>query len=313
MMSEPVEDGGVTHQTFGLPDNFRFKETLSVHQLGGRDPTATLGHDSMAAGLLTPDGRATVRIQKTSPSSCEVQTSGPGGHWMLLHMDEFMGLHDEPPKPPSFHPVVESLWKRGALPRLVKQPLVFPELVKAVLQQKVTTVEAKKNHRALVALCSERAPDSTDVMFPPTADAVVEVPLQKLVDLGVLRQQAVTLHEVARQAGKIEAWRQDGYRTLYRKLALIPGIGPWTVTCIAKNVCGDPDAVIVGDYHLPNVIVYALTGRARGTDAEMLDLLAPFKGQRGRIATALARSAGHAPRFGARAPLRHGIRSKKQR
>ena len=45
---------------------------------------------------------------------------------------------------------------------------------------------------------------------------------------------------------------------------------------------GDPDAVIVGDFWFPHLVVNALTGRRRGSDAEMLEHLAPYVGQRAR-------------------------------
>jgi hypothetical protein len=47
-------------------------------------------------------------------------------------------------------------------------------------------------------------------------------------------------------------------------------------------------------------VVHALTGRARGTDEEMLQLLAPYAPHRGR-AVRLLQLAGHeAPKFGPR-------------
>lgn len=51
-----------------------------------------------------------------------------------------------------------------------------------------------------------------------------------------------------------------------------------------QRATGDPDAVTVGDLHLPNIVGYALTGAHRSTDAEMLDLLTPYAGQRHRAA-----------------------------
>ena len=38
----------------------------------------------------------------------------------------------------------------------------------------------------------------------------------------------------------------------------------------------------VGDYHIPTVVCFALTGDRDGTDERMLDLLAPFAPHRGR-------------------------------
>ena len=43
---------------------------------------------------------------------------------------------------------------------------------------------------------------------------------------------------------------------------------------VTLNV-GDPDAVSVGDYHLPNQVAWALAGEPRGDDARMLELLEP--------------------------------------
>ena len=79
---------------------------------------------------------------------------------------------------------------------------------------------------------------------------------------------------------------------------------------------GDPDAVTVGDYHLPNHVVYALTGAARagkrdGTpvrissaDERMLEVLEPFRPQRARVVQLLLANGAAAPRFGPRSPVR---------
>ncbi len=78
-------------------------------------------------------------------------------------------------------------------------------------------------------------------------------------------------------------------------LLSIPGIGVWTVAEVVRLAYGDPDAVTVGDYHLPNHVVYALTGAARAgardaspgrissADARMLEVLEPFRPQRARV------------------------------
>jgi 3-methyladenine DNA glycosylase/8-oxoguanine DNA glycosylase len=67
---------------------------------------------------------------------------------------------------------------------------------------------------------------------------------------------------------------------------------------------GDPDAVSVGDYHLPHVVAWTLAGEPRGDDARMLELLEPFRGQRGRVIRLLVRGGGRPARRAPRAPLR---------
>ena len=66
---------------------------------------------------------------------------------------------------------------------------------------------------------------------------------------------------------------------------------------------GDADAVSVGDYHLPNLVAWALAGEPRADDARMLELLEPFRGQRGRVIRLVAAGGGGAPRRGPRMPL----------
>jgi 3-methyladenine DNA glycosylase/8-oxoguanine DNA glycosylase len=48
-------------------------------------------------------------------------------------------------------------------------------------------------------------------------------------------------------------------------------------------VLGDPDAVPVGDLHLPREIGRALAGESRADDRRMLELLEPFRGHRFRL------------------------------
>ena len=84
----------------------------------------------------------------------------------------------------------------------------------------------------------------------------------------------------------------------------MPGIGQWTAAEIAIIALGDADALSVGDYHLKNVVAFAFTGAPRGDDAQMIELLAPYAGHRGRVARLLYAAGISAPRFGPRKRLR---------
>ena len=81
-------------------------------------------------------------------------------------------------------------------------------------------------------------------------------------------------------------------------------MGHWTAAEVALVALGDPDAVSVGDYHLPHVVSWALAGEARGSDERMLELLEPYRGHRGRVIRLLTLAGVTAPRFGPRMPLR---------
>jgi len=95
----------------------------------------------------------------------------------------------------------------------------------------------------------------------------------------------------------------------YRRIVAFPGIGPWTAAKVALVALGDPDAVPVGDYHLPHTVGYALEGTSRSTDERMLELLDPYRGHRARVIRLLMLSGIGAPRFGPKQPLRDIIDS----
>ena len=61
-----------------------------------------------------------------------------------------------------------------------------------------------------------------------------------------------------------------------------------------------PDAVSVGDYHLHDLVVFALTGLARGDDAHMLRVLQPWAGHRQRVVRLIELSGVSKPKFGPR-------------
>jgi len=84
-------------------------------------------------------------------------------------------------------------------------------------------------------------------------------------------------------------------------LRSVPGIGVWTSAEVRQRVLGDPDAVSVGDYHLPSLVGWALAG-VRTDDTGMLTLLEPYRGHRHR-AVRLIELSGQAAR-----PPRHGPR-----
>ena len=129
--------------------------------------------------------------------------------------------------------------------------------------------------------------------------------------------RAETIIRAATVAASLERLLEVGHEEADRKLRTIPGIGVWTSAEARQRAAGDPDAVSVGDYHLKNVVGWALAGKDRSTDEEMLALLEPFKGHRHRATRLIglsgggrpARPAGSGPaRYGAVRPQRRGPR-----
>ena len=104
------------------------------------------------------------------------------------------------------------------------------------------------------------------------------------------------------EAARLERCADSAEAT--RRLTAIPGIGPWTAAEVVRTAYGDPDAVSVGDYHIPHTVAWALAREVRGSDARMLELLEPFRGHRGRVCDLLAHGGIGAPKFGPRMPIR---------
>jgi 3-methyladenine DNA glycosylase/8-oxoguanine DNA glycosylase len=143
----------------------------------------------------------------------------------------------------------------------------------------------------------------------PTPDAVAALPSYRLTELGIEPRRGLLLRRVAREASRYEAIagpareRGAGGTGAARLAAVLmahQGIGPWTAAEVALRALGDPDAVSVGDAHLSNIVALALAGRPRGTDEEMLELLAPWAGHRARVVRLLEGAGITAPRYGPR-------------
>jgi 3-methyladenine DNA glycosylase/8-oxoguanine DNA glycosylase len=77
-------------------------------------------------------------------------------------------------------------------------------------------------------------------------------------------------------------------------------VGSWTAAIVRIAALGDPDAVEVGDFHIPNHVTYALAGEPKGCDARMLELLEPFKGHRQRVIRLVHAGCRRPPRRGPR-------------
>lgn len=178
----------------------------------------------------------------------------------------------------------------------------------AVLEQKITGLEAGRVRRRLAQRYGQPAPGPPEVarglFVPPAPERLAALPYFELHPLGLERRRAETIIGLARRAPALEALAAGSPLAARTALERLPGIGPWTAAEVVRVAMGDPDAVSVGDFHLPDLVCWVLAGEPRGDDRRMLELLEPYAGQRGRVQRLLEASGIAAPRYGPRVAAR---------
>lgn len=278
--------------------------TLGPLRHSGSDPTSARHGDTFWKALHTDQGPATVAARPTGPGAVTFWAWGAGSGAALDEADAWLGL-DDPLEAfdPSPHPVVERLARARRGVRMGRFGHVFERMVPTILGQLVIAQEAKRSHHRLVRRFGATAPGPLNLLLSPTADTLAEVGSHEFHRVGVERKRADIIRRVARHGRRVDATMQLEPSDAYRYLLSLPGIGPWTVMSIGRVCYGDADAVVVGDYNLPHTVAWALAGKRRSDDAEMLELLAPFAGHRGRV-QAMLKGAGKPPRHGPKMPFR---------
>ena len=247
----------------------------------------------------TPAGPATLRI-RVRPGGRDFAGWGPGQDWIVAQGPAVVGELDDPDGfRPTDGPVSELLRRHGPVV-FGRTDRVFDACITAVLGQKVQTVLAGRSAARLAAALGGTAPGPVPLRLPPRPETLVEAGSAGLHRFGLERKRADSLLRVAREASRLERAGLDGPDALDRRLSALRGVGPWTSAVVRRSALGDPDAVPVGDAHIPHTVAWALAGEARGDDARMLDLLEPYRPHRGRVVALLEATVRSAPRFGPR-------------
>ena len=247
----------------------------------------------------TPDGPGSLRVRRTKTALIG-EAWGDGSGWLLARLGLIAGLDDDPSLFITADPVVSELHRTHPGYRYGRTDLVFPVLITSICAQKVTGGEARNAMRGLIRRFSAPAPGPNErLMLPPNPDAMAEAPYHVFHTLHLEKRRADLVRAVSRSAMQIEALAASSPMDAAKVLESFPGIARWTTAKTLEVSHGDPDQVAVGDFHFKHIVVHHLTGRDRGTDDEMLDLLEPFRPHRGRVIR-LLHMLGHEPKFGPR-------------
>jgi endonuclease III len=279
--------------------------TLSVHRRGGRDPAyRTDEAGAVWRTSLTPDGPGTLRV-RSRRAVVTGEAWGPGAGWLLDSLPAQLGCHDDRAGFTARHPVIGELALRYEGLRIGRSGRVFEALVPAVLEQKVVGREAHRAWRYLLgkfgAAAPGPAPDGMRVF--PSPQTWARIPSWDWHRAGVESVRARTIITAAAVAARLEQALEENPAEADRRLKSLPGIGVWTSAEIRQRAMGDPDAVSVGDYHLPNAVGWTLARRTTDDDG-MLELLAPYAGHRYRVTRLIELGGSRPPRRGPRMPVR---------
>ncbi|GHD10124.1 DNA-3-methyladenine glycosylase family protein [Zhihengliuella salsuginis] len=311
---------------------YSLAQTLGVLQRGTHDPTVRVGDSSAWLCFRHDGGPVTLRLdlardpapahgdpapallrwrawgegaQHDGFADAVVRLAGGADDWSVFDAGDF---------PAALPPIVQRARRAHPGLRLPATGRVFDALVPVVLEQKVTTIEARFAWRYLAGRFGDAPPSPASgpgdsvlpagLRLPPTPAQIRRIPSWEWHAARVDSARSRTLLRAAESAAGLDRLARSTLDDRPgRALQSLPGIGPWTAAEVLQRSHGDPDSVSVGDFHLSGFVGEALTG-SRTDDVGMLDLLRPWHGHRQRVVRMIAasgfRKQAHGPRLAPR-------------
>lgn len=290
---------------------YSLHETLGIIGRGPGDKTIELAPHGAWLAFNTAAGPATVGISQQG-SELRVRTWGPGSGQALATVPALLGAGDDwsgfdaPEFAATLPDRIREARRRHGAVRLPSTGRMVDALVPAILEQKVTALEARRSYATLLRTFGTKAPgagvDPTvphDLLVAPTPAHWAAIPSWEWHKAGVGPQRSATVLRMLRSASGLERLAQLPAAEAGAKMQSIPGIGVWTAAEVTQRTHGDADQVAVGDYHLAAYVGWALAGKPVD-DAGMLELLEPWRGHRQRVVRMLQLSGFRKPMFGPR-------------
>jgi 3-methyladenine DNA glycosylase/8-oxoguanine DNA glycosylase len=287
---------------------------LSTHRRGPADPTFRRTPDgAIWRGIRTPEGTATLRlVAQPEDGTVTGAAWGSGAVWVLDQLPRMLGAEDDPTGFEPLHKPIADAWRRHGNWRLGATGLVMEALVPAIIEQKVTGMEALGAFRKLVHRYGERAPGPPSEPDPevrlwvqPSPTDLRAIPSWEWLRLPVDGARSRPIQHAARVASALERAGRETPEEFDRRVRTLPGIGVWTSAEVRSRAMGDPDSVSFGDYHIAANVGYVLTGEPVD-DEGLAVLLEPYAGHRHRVQRLIELAGLSRPRRGPRmAPRTH--------
>ncbi|WP_348789746.1 DNA-3-methyladenine glycosylase 2 family protein [Leifsonia sp. NPDC080035] len=262
--------------------------TLGLLGRGPYDPTTQWDLRGVWRTWRTPLGAATLRVLRpAADGSIAASAWGPGAEWVVAALPALLGSEDDW----SALDVSGNVLLRGSLHRnpglrLAKTGRLLEALLPAIIEQRVTSLEAYRSWARLLRWYGEPAPGPAPegMRVTPTLEQWRGVPSWDWHRAGVDPRRSRAAQAVLAVAPSLER-ATGGSATLddaAAALQTVPGIGIWTAAETLQRSHAHPDLVSVGDYHLAHYVGEALIGE-RVDDDGMLELLEPWRGHRQRV------------------------------
>ncbi|WIE68514.1 DNA-3-methyladenine glycosylase 2 family protein [Curtobacterium sp. MCLR17_054] len=277
--------------------------TLRPLQRGSGDPAFQVVGGVVWLALRTPSGPASVAIRRAG-DTIAVSAWGSGASWAVEHAPDLLGRGDDWSSfDVSGNEFLAAARHRQPGLRLLRTNTVVAMLVPAIMEQKVTSRQAWGAWRYLLRRHGTPAPGPAPagMMVPPDARTWARIPSWEWHRAGIEPGRSATVMRAVKLAPALERTLAHGRggEVVSTKLQSIPGVGRWTAAETAQRSHGDPDSPSVGDFHVPALVGWALTG-APVDDDGMLELLEPWRGHRERVVRLIGGSGFRKPSFGPR-------------
>ena len=254
--------------------------SFGIQRFGAFDPTVGRERGLLRKAFDTADGPCVVEI-RAEQDGLTLGAEGASANEALADFASALAQDDGHGAFAPESPLLARLHRANHGMRLVRVPWRFDLAAVAVLQQRVTTTEAMQQWGRIVRKYGPRVGDELRAF--PSAERVAQMASWQFEELGIDPKRARTMVVLARELVRRKTLAETDLAIVRARLAAVRGVGPWTTDMILGFAYGDPDALPLGDLHLPHLITWALARERPGSDARMVQLLEPYRGHRFRV------------------------------